>query len=120
MMMAKKSVPILKQIADNDDIDQQHRQQEGGEFSRPAHFINLDRNKKSRLANRHPAGPTDPKDHSDPFNERKQAVEQSAGCRPEHIGFSQLPHLLGDMSKEFVARMNTQRMQNGLNDRLAQ
>ena len=54
--------------------------------------------------------PTDAEKQPDAFDKRKQAVNQSAGCRPQHFRLGELTYLPGEVGPKSPLRVHPQVM----------
>lgn len=98
MMMLEKSVAILEQVPDDQDI---HGENDDNDHGMPGmtlaameQFVHFDRNEEHRFTDRQPSSPAHAKHQPHGFNQRKQAVNQRAGSGPENFGLGEFanPH----------------------------
>src|SRR5437879_2773146 len=104
MMMPEQALPILHEVKDDDDIDQQDHEDS---YRKSAHqLVNFNRNKKDRFADGHPTGPTYAKNQPDSLHEREQAVKRRPSGNPKEIRWRDFPDLLGQLCKKLPFRVN--------------
>jgi hypothetical protein len=107
VMMLKEPVPILQQIPDDEDVQPEYYEQ-GNRMALPGRvvrfevqqLIKFDRNEKRGFSDGHPTCPTHAEKQTDPLRQRKQAIYQRAGRRPEKVGLGELSNPLSEIGPE--------------------
>src|SRR5260370_23030446 len=106
VMMAEQAITVLKEVPNNEDVQRKNDQDRYRRAAplrvRPQmqQFVNLNRDEEGRFADGQPNGPAHAKHQSYAFDERKQAVHQSAGSSPQNVCLRQLADLSGEIGPE--------------------
>jgi len=126
-VMPKKSGAILEEIPDNQDVqaeDHQNLPRETGVRNVAAHdqlvmvdqLEYFDRNKKSRFANGHPASPRNAEHQANAFDEREEAIKESAGGEPAGVFGFDVVQAVADIREKPIFRIEMNETHKAIKD----
>ena len=118
-MMLEQTSFVFGEIPNNPDVDEQDAADE--ERMSPVgriagrwpmdQFVNLDGNEKGRFTDGHPTGPAHTEDQSDTLHQRKQAIDERAGCGPQNVRLRDIADLPREIGPKFPFRIDSQVLQ---------
>ena len=100
VMVVEKSVTVLDQVNDDENIQKQNDEDWNGETAHQ--FVNLNGDKENRFADSHPACPTHAIDQAHAFDQGEQAVNRGASRQPEQVFRRNTLDAPGEFGKKFA------------------